>query len=137
MPVPDGFGEKVNSRKELRDAAYGDIREHIGDHKYFEGIATVPPTNDNIDEINTEVQDTPPGKPRVYYSVDKPNEEEELEVQVSTLNDMNPPSVPLHKLILKDTVVVMIMRNLKSPKLCNGNRIAIDVLRKYIVIGRI
>ena len=68
MPVPDGFGEKVNSRKELRDAVYGDIQEQIGDHKFFEGRAIVTPTNDNVDAINAEVQDTLPGKPRVYYS---------------------------------------------------------------------
>ena len=31
----------------------------------------------------------------------------------------------------------MVMRNLKSPKLCNGTRVVIDVLGKHIIVGRI
>ncbi|XP_076065328.1 ATP-dependent DNA helicase Pif1-like [Oratosquilla oratoria] len=72
----------------------------------------------------------------VYYSADTPLDQE-TDIQVSVFNSMTSPSVPLHDLRLKIGCIVMVMRNICPPMICNGTRVMVTNLKKHIVVGKI
>ena len=72
---------------------------------------------------------------RVYMSQDT-SVDDSMEIQISVLNSIITPSFPLHKLKLKIASVIMLLRNILSPKLCNGTRVTVTNLQKNIMAGK-
>jgi len=61
-----------------------------------------------------------------------------LEMGGATLpNSLCPTGLPPQKLTLKLCIPVMLLRNLKPPKLCNGTRLRITNLKRFLVEARI
>ncbi|XP_076038224.1 ATP-dependent DNA helicase Pif1-like [Oratosquilla oratoria] len=58
-----------------------------------------------------------------------------MDIQASVYNAINSPSLPLHELKVKIGSVLMIMRNIIPPKLCNGTRIIVTNLQKNTIVG--
>ena len=56
---------------------------------------------------------------------------------IELLNSLDPPGVPHHTLHLKINCVVMLLRNLNAPKLCNGTRIQVTSLHDHLIRGEI
>ena len=135
IDIPEGFGKLHTEESTFIDSVYDNINDHIGEHRYFTNRAIISPLNEDVKTINDTIQDLLPGKSTTYFSCDKLEDEEDY--QISTLNEMSPPSLPLHELELKVGSVVMVIRNLIPPKLCNGTRIILDVLKKNVIVGRI
>ncbi|GFV11834.1 ATP-dependent DNA helicase [Trichonephila clavipes] len=52
---------------------------------------------------------------------------------VEFLNSLDLSGVPSHKLELKVGVLVLLMRNLDAPRICNGTRLRITELGRHIV----
>ncbi|XP_076054464.1 ATP-dependent DNA helicase Pif1-like [Oratosquilla oratoria] len=50
---------------------------------------------------------------------------------------MTSPSLPLHALKVKVGCVLMIIRNICPPRLCNGTRIMVTNLKKNVIVGKI
>ncbi|XP_076061287.1 uncharacterized protein LOC143037062 [Oratosquilla oratoria] len=73
---------------------------------------------------------------KIYRSEDTPVDNE-MDIQTSVYNSINSPSIPLHELKMKIGAVVMVMRNICPPKLCNGTRIIVTNLQKNIIVGNI
>ena len=83
-----------------------------------------------------------PNKETVYLSMDSVADlDEAVNFLPELLNRQNPPGLPRHILALKVDVPVNILRNLGSPRLCNGTRavvthmyrnsIAVRILKKF------
>ncbi|XP_076055149.1 ATP-dependent DNA helicase PIF6-like [Oratosquilla oratoria] len=72
----------------------------------------------------------------VYNSVDVAVEEG-TDIQTSVFNAMTSPSLPPHQLRVKVGSVLMIIRNICPPKLCNGTRIIVTNLKKNVLVGKI
>ncbi|XP_076066073.1 uncharacterized protein LOC143039717 [Oratosquilla oratoria] len=131
-----GFGVQANSREELVFKVYDDLENNHLNLSYFEKRSIVSPTNDDVDCVNRLIYDTNEEKEVVYYSVDTPLNPD-TDIQASVFNSMTSPSVPLHDLKLKIGCVVMVMRNICPPRICNGTRLMVTNLKKHVVVGRI
>ena len=51
------------------------------------------------------------------------------------LNSLNPTGLPPHSLKLKTGTPIILLRNLKPPKLCNGTRFQVKFLRNNVNIA--
>ncbi|XP_076032940.1 uncharacterized protein LOC143020408 [Oratosquilla oratoria] len=100
--------------------------------------AIISPTNNDVEIINEFVYNKVIGKEVVYMSVDVGCESiEGMDVQASVFNSMDSPSIPPHKLRLKEGAIVMVMRNICPPKICNGTRVMVTNLRRNVIVGKI
>ncbi|XP_076044745.1 ATP-dependent DNA helicase Pif1-like [Oratosquilla oratoria] len=72
----------------------------------------------------------------VYNSVDTASENY-MEIQTSVFNTLTSPSLPLHEIKVKIGCVLMVIRNICPPKLCNGTSIIVSNLQKNIIVGKI
>lgn len=93
--------------------------------------AILTPKNDNALEINNDLLKRMPSELSTYESVDTVVEEEEaIHYPTEFLNTLNPPGLPPHRLCLKVGAPIILLRNLRPPKLCNGTRLQITSLKK-------
>ncbi|XP_076065254.1 uncharacterized protein LOC143039266 [Oratosquilla oratoria] len=127
----EDFGVRVKSRQELVDKVYDDIENNHLNASYFEKRAIVSPTNDDVDNINQMIHEKLKEKEVVDNSVDVAVEEG-TDIQTSVFNAMTSPSLPPHQLRVKVGSVLMIIRNICPPKLCNGTRIIVTNLKKNV-----
>ncbi|XP_076037292.1 uncharacterized protein LOC143022806 [Oratosquilla oratoria] len=132
----EDFGVRVKCRQELVDTVYDDIENNHQNASYFEKRAIASPTNDDVDNINQMIHEKLKEKEVVYNSVDVAVEEG-TDIQTSVFNAMTSPSLPPHQLRVKVGGVLMIIRNICPPKLCNGTRIIVTNLKKNVLVGKI
>ncbi|XP_076037353.1 ATP-dependent DNA helicase Pif1-like [Oratosquilla oratoria] len=133
---PPNFGVVVDNREKLVEMVYDDFEDNYLNVSYFEKRAIISPTNDDVDCINDMVFKKLNTEEKVYRSEDT-SIDNEMDIQTSVYNSINSPSVPLHELKLKIGAVVMVMRNICPPKLCNGTRIIVTNLQRNIIVGNI
>ncbi|GBP17281.1 hypothetical protein EVAR_17771_1 [Eumeta japonica] len=87
-------------------------------------------TNDLDNGINNII----PGEEKIYMSIDTMTDEREsISFPTEFLNSLDVPGMPLHCLKLKLRPPIILLRNLNSPKLCNGTRICFKQLQNNII----
>ena len=133
---PPNFGVTVDDRKELVKRVYDNFEDNFLNASYFEKRAIISPTNDDVDCKNDMVFERLNTEEKIYRSEDT-SVNNEMDIQTSVYNSIDSPSIPLHLLKLKVGAVVMVMRNIYPPKLCNGTRIIVTDLQKNIIVGNI
>ncbi|XP_025414189.1 uncharacterized protein LOC112686208 [Sipha flava] len=75
------------------------------------------------------------GEEKVYTPIDTVvvNIDDATNYPVEFLNSLKPPGMPHHRLILRVGIPIMLLQNLKPPKLCNGIRLKDKTLHRNIV----
>uniref|UniRef100_A0A0E0C530 ATP-dependent DNA helicase n=1 Tax=Oryza meridionalis TaxID=40149 RepID=A0A0E0C530_9ORYZ len=142
ITIPDDLlvmtsGDKIAA---IVHEVYSDFLTCYRDIEYLASRAIVCPTNTTVDEINDYIIGLVPGDSRVYLSCDTISKSSEqipdfdLLYPPEFLNSINATNFPTHKLVLKEGVVVMLLRNLnQSIGLCNGTRLLVTVLGERIL----
>ncbi|XP_076047344.1 ATP-dependent DNA helicase Pif1-like [Oratosquilla oratoria] len=134
--LPEKFGITVQTRNELVEKVYDNLEENHLNSLYFEKRAIVSPTNGDVDRINSMVYEKSKEREKVYRSMDVAAEEG-VDIQTSVFNALTSSSLPNHELKHKTGSVIMVIRNICPPKLCNGTRVMVTNLQKNIIVGKI
>lgn len=123
---------------------YPDLATKLSDESYFKDRAILCPYNETVDDINNHILNILPTQIKTFQSSDSickasgcSVDHEEL-YPLEYLNTLKFPSIPNHELHLKVGAPVMLLRNLnQSMGLCNGTRLIITQLAKWVVEAKI
>ncbi|WOG82070.1 hypothetical protein DCAR_0101230 [Daucus carota subsp. sativus] len=131
----------------LIDMVFPDLHERFTDVDYLRERAILTPTNKVVDHLNNLIFDKIGGESHLYQSADSVqcpvgcHENLTSAFPVEYLNSFKLPGMPPHKLILKEGVVVMLLRNLnQTVGLCNGTRLIVRKCLKhtlYVAVSRV
>lgn len=101
--------------------------------------AILAPLNDTVDELNFLIQEKLIGvRSRTYLSRDQTvDPAEAVNYPIEYINSVMVNGVPPHELVLKLGSVIMLLRNLRPPKLCNGTRLIVTGMFNNLIGARI
>lgn len=134
ITLPNNFCTIMPSKEELIDRVFPNIVQNYKNHDWLRERAILAPKNANVNEINFQIQQKLPGDLVSYKSIDTAtNEEDAVNYPVEFLNSLEPPGMPPHHLHLKIGSSIILLRNLNSPKLCNGTRLSVKKLMPNLI----
>lgn len=124
----------VETPEQLIHKIYPNIIENYTNSEWLCERAILATKNEIANDINRAVQDMIPGEEKIYTSIDTMiDENQSVNFPTEFLNSLNVPGMPLYCLKLKVGSPVILLRNLNSPKLCNGTRLCIKRLQNNII----
>ncbi|XP_042757711.1 uncharacterized protein LOC122197560 [Lactuca sativa] len=124
---------------------YPSIVENTKNSIYFQERAILASKNEVVQEINERLLKLFPGDPQEYLSSDSlsyvdfvHDEVDETLYSPDVLNGLRHLGMPIHKLVLKVVVPVMLLRNIDQKcELCNGTRLQVIALGKRVIEAEI
>lgn len=94
--------------------------------------------NKDVDDLNFIIQNEIIGTWHSFKSIDSvTNEDETTNYLIEFLNSLDVPGLPPHNLRLKVGSVVIMLRNINQPRLCNGTRLVITKLMENVIYATI
>lgn len=134
IQFPENFCQYTNSISELICKVYPNIKEHFKDYKWLSERALLAPTNEAVHKMNDNILLQIPGEIMKYKSIDSMTDENEVvNYPQEFLNSLEPSGMPQHTLNLKVGSMIMMIRNLNPPILCNGTRLIVTKLSKHLI----
>ncbi|KAG2215167.1 hypothetical protein INT45_011842 [Circinella minor] len=125
----------------LINTVYRDMLSTPPTNDHLTSRAILTPKNKYVTDINNLIieQLFPGGNIEEFLSADSmANPEDQLSYPAELLNELNPSSLPPHRLKLKPGCPVMLLRNLNPSKgLCNGIRLICRSFRRYVIEAEI
>ena len=114
------------------------LDENYVDKKWLSQRAVLAPKNVAVNAINDKLLQRLKQEEKVYQSMDCITEaEEKVYYTTEVLNSLEPSGVPPHKLSLKVTSPIMLLRNLNPPQLVNGTRLVVRDLLSNVIVATI
>ncbi|XP_047514655.1 ATP-dependent DNA helicase PIF1-like [Pieris napi] len=128
------FCNIVTTEDELIDKIYPNIIQNYTNAEWLFQRAILATKNNIVDDINFNILKKIPGEEKIYKSIDTMvSIEESVNFPTEFLNSLQVPGMPLHCLRLKIGTPIILLRNLNSPKLCNGTRMIVKQLSNNII----
>lgn len=140
--LPEKFCRFTSSLTDLIDKIFPNLNINYKNYEWLHERAILAPRNEEVNQINQIIQTQIPGNIKTYSSIDNVLEEEQIvNYPIEFLNSLEPPGMPLHILNLKIGCIIMLLRNLNPPKLCNGTRLIItnlyeNLIEAEIIVGK-
>jgi len=134
IKFPHGFCTHVFSTEDLIGKVFEKLRQNYTRHEWICERAILAPKNDSVAKLNHRIQEMIPGTAKSYLSMDTVvDPSEAVHYPIEFLNSMDPPGCPSHSLSLKVGAPIILLRNLDSPKLCNGTRLIVKKLMSNLI----
>lgn len=137
LDVEDGLAALV-------DSIYPALSTSYLDPSYLTERAILAPTNELTDSINTYMISLIPSEEKEYLSCDSiaksttQHEAFDLLYPMEFLNSLGGNNFPQHRIILKEGVPIMLLRNLNQTSgLCNGTRLIMTSLGEWTIEAKI
>lgn len=138
ISIPPAICQFTSTKDELITKVYPNISQHFRNCDWLSSRAILAAKNKDVNELNWTIQNQIPGELHSYKSIDRVvDEEEAINYPIEFLNSLDVPGMPLHDLRLKVGSVIIMMRNLHSPKLCNGTRLIVTKLMQNVIVSTI
>ena len=105
------------------------------DTEWVTSRAILCPTNDKVDSINCYLLHNVPGDSRVYKISDKIKETDlRYQYPQELFNSLCPSGIPSHKLVLKEKVPIMLLRNMDPYNgHCNATKYVVNHLNDHVI----
>ncbi|XP_065671664.1 uncharacterized protein LOC136089540 [Hydra vulgaris] len=121
IKFPANFCTLVDSAEELIVKVFPNIQQSFTRHDWICERAILAPKNESVTKINMQIQKMLPGNEKSYNSIDMVMDPSEaVNYPTEFLNSLELSGCPPHILHLKVGAPIILLRNLDSPKLCNG-----------------
>lgn len=134
ISFPENFCQLQSSITDLIENVYPNIAENYKKHDWLFERAILAAKNEDVDKLNHLILNKIPGEMVQYNSIDTMIvEEQAVNYPTEFLNSLQPPGIPPHNLKLKVGAILMIIRNLNPPKLCNGTRVIVKKLTTNLI----
>ncbi|CAH1115442.1 unnamed protein product [Psylliodes chrysocephalus] len=118
----------INMRVELQNEQFG---EYFSKQLLAKVLAA---KNVDVNEINFHIQNKIAGELMIYKSIDSvTNQDDVVNYPTEFLNSLELPGLPPHNLQLKIGSVIIMLRNINQPRLCNGTRLAVKKLMNNVI----
>ncbi|CAH2224923.1 jg5073, partial [Pararge aegeria aegeria] len=131
---PQSFCQLTRSKDELIQKVFPDVSQNYKNHDWLSERAILAAKNIDVNELNFKIQEQITGELRIYKSVDSAtNQDDVVNYPPEFLNSLDLPGLPPHNLQLKVRSVVIMLRNINQPRLCNGTRLAIKKLLNNVI----
>lgn len=129
ITFPTDFCQLTESKEELIRRVFPNIVQNFKNHNWLSERAILAAKNKDVDDHSATIQNFIPGKLFYFKSVDTViNQDEVVNYPTEFLNSMELPGLPPHNLQLKVGSVIIMLRNINQPRLCNGTRLAVKKL---------
>lgn len=138
ISIPPFICQFISTKDELITNVYPNIGQIYRNYDWLSARAILAARNTDINDLNWTIQNQIPGELRSYKSIDRvENEDEVINYPVEFLNSLDLPGMPPHHLRLKIGSVIIMLRNLHAPKLCNGTRLIVTKVMNNVIVARI
>ncbi|XP_073955775.1 uncharacterized protein isoform X1 [Choristoneura fumiferana] len=138
ITFPTDFCHFTDSKEELIQRVFPDIKQLYNNHNWLSERAILAAKNKDVDDLNATIQNFLPGELFTYKSVDTAtNQDDVVNYPTEFLNSLELPGLPPHNLQLKVGSVVIMLRNINQPRLCNGTRLAVKKLMNNVIEAKI
>ncbi|XP_059051905.1 uncharacterized protein LOC131846585 [Achroia grisella] len=134
ISFPPNFCNFVSSKDELIGKVFPNIITNQKNYNWLSERAILAAKNKDVNKLNFTIQEQIVGTLHSFKSIDcVTNIDEITNYPAEFLNTLDVPDLPPHNLQLKVGSVVIILRNLNQPKLCNGTRLVITKLTSNLI----
>lgn len=134
IQFPENFCQYTDSITDLISNVYPNIEKKYKDFNWLSERALLAPTNEAVHKMNDQILSKIPGEVKKYTSIDTMIEENEIvNYPQEFLNSLEPSGMAQHILKLKVGSMIMMIRNLDPPMLCNGTRLVVTNLTKHLI----
>ncbi|XP_054091709.1 ATP-dependent DNA helicase PIF1-like [Zeugodacus cucurbitae] len=138
ISIPTTICQFTSNKYVLISSVYPNIAQNYGNYDWLSTRAILAAKNMDVNDLNWTIQNQIPGDLRSYKSIDRvENEDGVVNYPVEFLNSLMPPGMAPHNLRLKVGSVVIMLRNLHAPKVCNGTRLIVTKLMDSLIVARI
>ncbi|XP_037910190.1 ATP-dependent DNA helicase PIF1-like [Hermetia illucens] len=123
-----------NPKEELMGRVFPDIAQNFNNHNWLGERAILAAKNKDVEDLNATIQNFLPGQLVSFKSVDTVmNQDDVVNYPTEFLNSLELSGLPPHNLQLKIGSVVMMLRNINQPRLCNGTRLVVKKLMNNVI----
>ncbi|XP_026463605.1 uncharacterized protein LOC113380822 [Ctenocephalides felis] len=138
ISFPNNFCNFVSSKDELINNVFPEIVSNSKNNEWLSERAILAAKNKDVDDLNHIIQNKIIGTMLSFKSIDcVTNEDEATNYPIEFLNSLDVPGLPPHNLLLKVGSVVIMLRNINQPKLCNGTRLVVTKLMNNVIYATI
>ncbi|KAF2890198.1 hypothetical protein ILUMI_15975 [Ignelater luminosus] len=138
ISFPQNFCNFVSSKDELINKVFTNIITNYKNNEWLSERAILAAKNKDVDDLNHIIQNEIIGTMHSFKSIDcVTNEDEVSNYPIEFLNSLDVPGLPPHNLRLKVGSVVIMLRNINQPKLCNGTRLVVSKLMNNVIYATI
>lgn len=132
------MGNFMGSYNELLNCLFGRLNEYIDNTDWISERVLLAPKNEDVDSLNDEVLSMLYGESKTYRSTDTNDVISGDHIYpLEFLNSLNYSGLPNHNLTLKIGAPIILIRNLKHPKLVNGTRLVVKNLGRNLLTAQI
>lgn len=131
---PNNFCTITQSIDQLIECVFPNILQNYRNHDWLREGAILALKNIHVNAINFQIQAKLPSVVTTYKSIDSVmNQDEAMNYPIEFLNSLKPAGMPPHCLNLKVGSLIILLRNINPPKLCNGTRLAVKKLLPNLI----